>query len=200
MVNGEPLHGEYPNEDELIRMRQYIPSEKETYVSEQLRSILEAEKEPTEQAKEATDFAVSLLAEPTIYSLHSGHTEENPLLEEAPFRMDSPSFVYWCYHKAGVELRGGNLHHSIQTIKTDYQLQTVGTIGSNLDYTDLAYGDIIFFYNDKHVGLYLEDGDFLSFIGSGANNHSGGLRKNNMIIGKWRHYFQGHVLRHREEV
>lgn len=181
-------------------MRQFIGNEQETFLSDQLKNILEAEKEPTKEAKEATDFALAFLTEPTVFSMHGGKSLENPLLGESPYKMDSSSFVYWCYHKAGVELRGGNLNHTIQTIKNDFNLEVVGTIGSNIDHTDLAYGDILFFYNDKHMGLYVGDGDFLSFTGSGANNYSGGLRKNNMVTGKWRHYFQGHVLRHREEV
>jgi len=186
-------------QEEIERNRQLIQRTEETNISTQLLRALEEEKQPTEQAKEATDFALTFLDQITIYSIHEGWRDTNPLLGEAPYAMDNASFVYWCYHKAGVQLRGGNKNHTVQTIKNDFNLTTVGNIGANLDYEDLAYGDILFFYNDKHIGIYIGDGDFISFLGTGANNPSGGLRKRNMIKGKWRNHFQGHVMRHREE-
>lgn len=188
------------SEEEARRNRQFIARSEETGISNQVLQALEDEKKPTKQAREATDFALTFLTEPTVYSLHEGLSNENPLLQDAPYKMDNASFVYWCYKKAGVQLRGEDTKHSIQTIKNDFHLQTVGNIGANLDHESLAYGDILFFFNDKHIGIYVGEGDFISFVGSGANNYSGGLRKRSMIKGKWRNHFQGHVLRHREEV
>ena len=111
--------------------------------------------------------------------------------------MNNASFVYWCYHYARVGLRGGEMNHTIQTIKNDFRLETVGRIGSTKSHEALSIGDIVFFNHDRHIGIYTGEGKFISFLGNGENNYSGGVRENDMTQGKWLKYYQGHALRHR---
>lgn len=180
-------------------LRQYIPKQDETEVSDLARKAIEEELRPTEEANKAADFAKTFLEQETVYDMSKGKQSENPLLGDPPYQMSNASFVYWCYKEAGINLRGGDLSHTIQTIKNSTNLETIGRIGSNLDDSNLAYGDIILFNNDKHIGIYIGEGDFISFLGGGVNNYSGGARVRTLRTGKWRRLFRGHILRHREE-
>lgn len=183
--------------EDFKKLQQYIPPERNHSISSLTMQTLEKEKEPSEQAKKAVEFARTFLDKESAYSLNGGLQETNPLFGEPPYKMNNASFVYWCFHQANVFLRGGNTGHTIQTIKTDFNLQTVGKIGSSKSHELLSVGDIVFFNNDRHIGIYIGDGKYISFIGNGENNYSGGIRENDMTQGKWLKYYQGHALRHK---
>lgn len=185
--------------DEVWRM-QYIPTERKLGISDEARKALSTAREPSDIAKGVATYALQFIDKETFYHTGGGRTLTNPLEEEEPYGLDSASFVYWCFHKAGARLKENEGHHTILTIKNDPKLYNVGNIGSYLDPNDLTIGDIVFFKGDRHIGIYTGEGRFVSCIGSGYNNYSGGVRELPMNEGKWRAIFQGHVMRLKEGI
>lgn len=174
---------------------QYIPREVNVDISEEAQKALSNKVEPSEEAVIATDYGKSFIGKTTVYHKDGGNSLSNPLEQGEPYKLDNASFVYWCYYKAGVVLNDSTEHHPIQVIKNDPKLIQVGHIGSTIDPLDLTYGDIILLKGDKHIGLYIGEGNFISWVGSGYNNYSGGLKVDTLLEGKWKDAFQGHVLR-----
>ena len=183
--------------EDLRRQQQYIPEDLDHTISSLTRQTLEQEREPSKQAKKVVDFARTFIGSESAYSINGGYQESNPLLEEPPYKMNNASFVYWCYNNEFISLRGGNLAHTIQTIKNDFNFQTVGRIGSSKTHEVLSLGDIVFFNNDRHIGIYSGEGKFISFLGNKENDFSGGVKENDMTQGKWLKYYQGHAIRHK---
>lgn len=183
--------------EDLRRQQQYIPEDLDHTISSLTRQTLEQEREPSTQAKKVTEFAKQFIGIDSAYSINGGYQENNPLLAEPPIKMNNASFVYWCFNSEFIFLRGGDLKHTIQTIKNDFKFQTVGRIGSTKSHKALTIGDIVFFNNDRHIGIYSGEGKFISFLGSKENDFSGGIRENDMTKGKWFKYYQGHAIRYK---
>lgn len=157
------------------------------------------EGDPSDYAKAAADFGLQFVNNAsglTAYHWGGGRQSTNPLLGKPPYKLDCSSFVYWCYKYAGVQLANSNTSHNTTSIKTTNALYVVGKIGSGLNPRNLTYGDIVYFNNDKHMGIYVGNGEFVGFNGSGYNNYDKGCEKRSMTSGYWKNKFQGHVLRY----
>lgn len=155
--------------------------------------------EPSKAAKKAADFGLQFVndvAGTTAYHKGGGVQDTNPLLGEPPYKLDSPSFVYWCYHYAGVDITKGAAKPTPMTIRNARTLKTVGEIGSGIHPSNLTYGDIVFFSGDKHLGIYVGDGEFIGFNGTGYDNYEKGCEKKSMSLGYWSNNFEGHVMRY----
>lgn len=158
------------------------------------------EGDPNDAAIKAADFGLQFVNDAhgqTAYHWGGGRQNSNPLLGNAPYKLDCSSFVYWCYNYAGVELNNSNTDHSTWSfVANPAPLWTVGEIGSGINPRNLTYGDIVFFNNDNHVGIYVGNGEFIGFNGSGYNNYEKGCEKRSMTDGYWADKFQGHVMRY----
>lgn len=184
-----------PSSEEFLTRQQYDPWKVEYTMSSLTRQVVEREKEPTESAKKAVEYAKSFLGEEYEYSVGGSRQDENPLREGNPESMNSASFVYWIFNLVNVPLRGGNHNHTIQTIKNDFGLEVVGTIGGSRSLEMLSLGDIILFNHDKHIGIYSGEGNFISFIPLRGGSSKGVVKELKMDKGKWYEYYQGHILR-----
>lgn len=155
---------------------------------------------PSEQAKKATDFALQFVNNgmgATAYHWGGGRQLTNPLTESAPYLLDCSSFVYWAYKHAGVQLGGSDTGMTTWTIGgKEGAVWTVGGIGSGLKANNLTYGDLVFFNNDQHIGIYVGGGEFVGWNGSGYNNFAKGCERKSMATGYWAGKFEGHVMRH----
>lgn len=192
-------------EDEIRRLRQ-IPAgtlpiaqnQRGSTVAEVQHELIE--NKPSEEAKKAADFGIKFVNDDngtTAYHTGGGRQDTNPLLGEPPYKLDCASFVYWCYDYAGVSLNGGSNGMSTKTIRIDPKLYKVGGIGSGIKPQSLLYGDIVFFgMTDSHVGIYIGNGEFIGFNGTGYNNYSKGCERQRMDSGYWEKEFKGHVLRY----
>lgn len=154
--------------------------------------------DPSTAAKAAADFGLRFInnaSGQTAYHWGGGRQNTNPLTGSPPYKLDCSSYVFWCYNYAGITLRDGPTSHWTGSFLTDPQLEVIGGIGSGLKPNSLTYGDIVFFNGDQHVGLYVGNGEFIGFNGSGYNNFEKGCEKKSMTTGYWSTKFQGHVLR-----
>lgn len=154
---------------------------------------------PSPQAKKATDFGLQFINDAsgdTAYHWGGGRQRSNPLLGAPPYKLDCSSYVYWCYKYAGVQLANNDTGHNTKSIRTSKNLKKIGGIGSGINPRNLTYGDIVFFNNDNHMGIYVGNGEFIAFNGSGTNNYARGCEKTTMTSGYWKDKFQGHVLRY----
>lgn len=81
-------------------------------------------------------------------------------------QFDCSSFVHWMYSQAGKNL--GNYQYVVTW--------SLITLGSPVNRNNIARGDLIFFANCNHVGVYLGDG---WFIHDSPNSDTGGVGINN---------------------
>ena len=184
--------------EEILSLQQYVPSDYDYEMSSLTRQTIDQEKEPSKRAKNVVEFARGFIGVNFTDVANGGHQDVNPLLEEPPYIMNNASFVYWCYNNELVGLRGGNLDHTIHTIKNDFNFEVVGNIGSSKSHELLSQGDIVFFNNDRHVGIYSGGGKFISLLGSSESGTYSEIKESDMTRGKWLNYYQGHAIRHRE--
>lgn len=157
------------------------------------------EGDPNDKAVIATDFALQFANDAsgdTAYHWGGGRQSTNPLTGSPPYKLDCSSFVYWCYKYAGVQLGGTDTGMTTWTIADSTTVWTVGEIGSGIKPGNLTYGDIVFFNNDEHIGIYVGNGEFVAFNGSGYNNYAKGCEKKSMKEGYWATQFEGHVMRY----
>lgn len=150
-----------------------------------------------QQAQQLGDFALAisrLASEHTAYTQGS-HFETNPFNEDPPYEMDSANFVYWGLEMFGLMIETDRVN--IRAIKMNRdKLREVANIGSGITIDELIYGDILFFGSaDTQVGIYVGDGEFVSFLGSGQRNYAKGATKQNLEKGIWKKEFKGHVMR-----
>ena len=97
-------------------------------------------------------------------------------------RFDCSSFVHWCYASSGINL--GDFH----SVVTDSLVK----LGTKVDPSQMARGDIIFFNTYKyngHVAIYLGSGQFL-YCGS-----SRGVEVSRLDNPYWTKAFNGNVRR-----
>lgn len=135
----------------------------------------------------------------TYYSLGAGHsTSVDPFSGGAPYYMDCSAFVYWVYKQFGVNLGTARGYTTWEIAKTPGFL-TIGNIGSNINpLTHLRRGDIVFFNNDEHMGIYVGNGNYIGFNGDsplGGVDTSGGCKTRSMVTGYWAPLWQGHAIR-----
>lgn len=161
------------------------------------------EGDPSDGARKATDFALKFVNNgmgATAYHWGGGRQMTNPLTGSAPFKLDCSSFVYWAFKYAGIQLGGSDTGMTTWTIGgKEGAVWTVGGIGSGLKADNLTYGDIVFFNNDQHIGIYVGGGDFVGWNGSGYNNFAKGCERKSMATGYWAGKFEGHVMRHQRK-
>lgn len=175
------------------QLRQYEPTEKEL-------EEVEKEREPKkvklgELLNNIADYALKYVDETTYFSRVKGQQETNPLEEGPPYEMNNASFVYWCFAANNIYLPNGKLNHSVHSIKSSERLGEIYGIGSKVNQESLVRGDILLFNNDKHIGIYVGEGDFVSMNGPRDKNSVGGVYKNNINDKYWSRLFQGHVIR-----
>lgn len=150
-------------------------------------------------AERAASFAedVAGLAESsTAYDKRGGQfVLENPFKnfpEGSPYILNAASFVYWVYDKVGYPL---NQHcMSIRQLPYSDKLKEVASVGSNYAPEHLRRGDLVFFAQDRHVGIFVGDNEFVSCTGTGETNFSGGVKKENITRGIYQELFDGHVM------
>ena len=181
------------SEETLSRLRQYTPTE------EEMKEIENERKEKVvklgDLLNEIADFSEKFISELTMYSNTGGHVIANPLLEEAPYSMSNPSFVYWCFEASRVPLHESKERHTTRDIVHSPRLETVYPVGSSVNLEGLLRGDLLFFNNDRHVGIYLGDGEFVSMDGPDSRSSAGGVKRNNLEDEYWSSIFKGHVKR-----
>lgn len=131
------------------------------------------------------------------YRMGAGRSGQNPL-NDSTIIVDCSSFVWWCFHNAGIDLKGGKTGMTTDTIASDHtNLTTVSSNHSSKSAAmkNLKVGDIIFFNTykeDGHVALYLGNGDFI-----GAQSSTGiAIVKNFPGNSYWWGKFGGHVMRY----
>lgn len=136
-----------------------------------------------EVMRKATDYGKSFANEKrgaTAYHWGGGHGDtSNPLEKPAPYLLDCSSFVWWAYEHVGLRFDGGNTTYTIK------QSSNIRRKGTGLSISDLNYGDIVFFHNAGHMGMYVDGGKFVGWNGSGYANYSGGAEIAPMDSGYW---------------
>lgn len=150
-------------------------------------------------AERVASFAEEVASLPesmTAYDRRGGQfVLENPFKDfpdGGPFILNAASFVCWAFHHVGYPL---NEHvMTIRQLPYSDKLREVSGIGSNYSLEHLERGDLLFFSKDRHVGIYVGDNHFVSCIGTGENNFSGGIKKENITQGIYQEAFEGHVM------
>ena len=136
-----------------------------------------------EVMRKATDYGKSFANDKrgaTAYHWGGGHgATSNPLEKSAPYLLDCSSFVWWAYEHVGLRFDGGNTTYAIK------QSSNIRRKGTGLSISDLNYGDIVFFHNAGHIGMYVDGGKFVGWNGTGYNNYSGGCQIEPMDSGYW---------------
>ena len=142
-----------------------------------------SESSSSDVAKRAVDFGKSFANNgrgQTAYHWGGGHgASTNPLLGSAPYKLDCSSFVWWSYAYAGVRFDGGDNTTGIK------RSSNIKKKGSNLTISQLQLGDIIYFNNTSHVGMYAGGGKMVAWNGTGYNNYSKGCEISDMSSGYW---------------
>lgn len=140
-------------------------------------------KSANEIMKKATDFGKTFADDKrgaTAYHWGGGHGDtSNPLEKSAPYLLDCSGFVWWAYEHAGLRFDGGT---NTTGIKASSNIKRKGT---GLSISDLNYGDIVYFNNGSHVGMYVDGGKFVGWNGSGTNNYAMGCQIKPMDSGYW---------------
>lgn len=117
----------------------------------------------------------------------------NDFPNDAPYIMDSASFVYWVYDKVGYPL---DMHVlSMKQLPYATNLEPVATIGANYNPELIEYGDLVFFSKDRLVGFYTGHYQFTGFIGNGKDNMSKGVSTKDFREGLFNELYEGHVMR-----
>ena len=136
-----------------------------------------------EVMKKATDFGKSFADDKrgaTAYHWGGGHGDtSNPLEKSAPYLLDCSGFVWWAYEHAGLRFDGGT---NTTGIKASSNIKRKGT---GLSISDLNYGDIVYFNNGSHIGMYVDGGKFVGWNGTGTYNYSMGCQIKPMDSGYW---------------
>jgi len=201
-VTEQPIH-EYTNFTDSEYKKRITPD-----INQRYRSLTKANTEVDRDMLpplilKIGDYALvvaNLNNEYTAFDLHGGHQDINPFVQGPPYVMDGANFVYWVYKLNGIHLKGGERTHSTKTIRTDSKLMNVGNVGSFVPPEELRYGDIVYFgLEDWHIGIYVGNGDFVSFNGQGSTNFARGAEKKSLIDGYWSTQFKGHVQRLKDE-
>lgn len=140
-------------------------------------------KSANEVMKKATDFGKTFADDKrgaTAYHWGGGHgASSNPLEQSAPYLLDCSSFVWWSYEHAGLRFDGGT---NTTGIKASSNIKRKGT---GLSISDLNYGDIVYFNNGSHVGMYVDGGKFVGWNGTGTYNYAMGCQIKPMDSGYW---------------
>lgn len=135
----------------------------------------------------------------SAYDWGGGRTGRDPF-ESSPIATDCSSFVWWCFKHAGVELNGGATGMTTWSIIADTKLETVATRGqkNKAIFDKMKAGDIIWFLNCEHIGIYCGDGKMVACNGSGNMNESStaGIIVSDMTSGYWWDAFDGDVKRY----
>lgn len=181
----------------MMRSAQYkITDEEQEEINKQLR---EEDKGVVYKLKDLlnkiADYAIKYIDEPTEFTMVEGTDRVNPLEGEVPYILGNASFVHWSYKENGVDLIEEEGKATVRKIKKSGRLKTLYSIGSKVNLQSLLKGDILLFNNDKHMGIYIGNGEFVSMNGPSSNTSVGGVHKNNLENGYWKSIFQGHVLR-----
>lgn len=136
-----------------------------------------------EVMKKATDFGKSFADDKrgaTAYHWGGGHGDtSNPLEKSAPYLLDCSGFVWWAYEHAGLRFDGGT---NTTGIKASSNIKRKGT---GLSISDLNYGDIVYFNNGSHIGMYVDGGKFVGWNGTGTYNYAMGCQIKPMDSGYW---------------
>lgn len=140
----------------------------------------------------------------TIYEYGGGHSGQNPLTKDPPYMADCSGFVYWIYKMVGVDISNGGSRTTTSIAANKKTLTTLGNIGSQSNISALALGDLVFFNDDTHVGIYVGDGNFVAFNGDTGGaftiDTSGGCQTRSMVTNTyWKNAYQGHYMRLRQE-
>lgn len=181
------------SEETMKMLRQYEPTE------EELREIEEEREGKTVKLgyllNDIADYADKYVDETTYFARNRGQQHRNPLEEEAPYEMSNASFVYWCFKANDISLPNNNTDHSIHSIKLSGRFKQLYGIGSKVNPESLIRGDLLFFNNDKHMGIYVGEGKFVSMNGPSSKTSTGGVYRNSLDDKYWSREFQGHVER-----
>ncbi|MCC9083642.1 C40 family peptidase [Enterococcus faecium] len=132
----------------------------------------------------------------SAYDWGGGRTGRDPF-ESSPIATDCSSFVWWCFKHAGVELNGGATGMTTWSIIADTKLETIATRGqkNSAIFDKMKAGDIIWFRNCEHIGIYCGEGKMVACNGSGNMNESptAGIIVSDMTSGYWWDTFDGDV-------
>lgn len=135
----------------------------------------------------------------SAYDWGGGRTGRDPF-ESSPIATDCSSFVWWCFKHAGVELNGGATGMTTWSIIADTKLETIATRGqkNSAIFDKMKAGDIIWFRNCEHIGIYCGEGKMVACNGSGNMNESptAGIIVSDMTSGYWWDTFDGDVKRY----
>lgn len=181
------------SDEALVRMWRVQPTEEYREEVEALRG--------TETVKlgdllnDIADYAMKFANEDTIYVSNSGGDRDNPLQGNPPYEMSNPSFVHWCYEANRAPLIGRTDKHTVREIMNSPRLDTVYNVGSNVNLEGLLRGDLLFFNNGRHVGIFVGGNKFVSMDGPLRTNTTGRVRVNSLEDGYWKSIFKGHVKR-----
>lgn len=180
-------------EEELDSLVQYEPTEEELG---ELSNLNKPEKVKLgDLLSNIAKYASKYVREPAIYTLSRSLVRENPLEGEAPYNLNNATFVYWVFEANGILLSEPEGEFTIQMLRKTPRFKTIYPMGSSVDEDNLLRGDLIYFNNDRHVGIYLGAGEFISMNGPSNSSSAGGIFKNKLNDPYWSSIFQGHVER-----
>jgi cell wall-associated NlpC family hydrolase len=120
------------------------------------------------------------------------------IFSSSPIVADCSSFVWWCYHLAGADLAGGSTGMSTYTFNADSQLKHIFDGNKSESMLDsMKRGDLVFFNDLGHVGIYAGDKKFVACNSQSAHNPSGGIEQSEITDQYyWWGAFSGIVLRY----
>lgn len=104
-------------------------------------------------------------------------------------------FVNSCYVSEGVDLL--LLEETINAMKianSDRLVEIYG-FGDHVNLEGLMRGDLVFLNRDRFVGVYVGEGDFITYTKEEDNPEQGILVKGNLEEDIWSEFFEGHVRR-----
>lgn len=180
-------------EESLVKLWKVQPNEEDRKIVEGMRSTREVKL--GELLNEIADFALTFTTETTLYTKNTGGYVDNPLQEEPPYEVSNSSFVHWCFEAKEAPLLGRERIHTTRGLINSPRLDTVYNVGSSVNLKGLLRGDLLFFNNDRHVGIYVGDGEFVSMDGPDGGGSSGKVKKNSLDDEYWQNVFKGHVKR-----
>lgn len=184
MTNKEELPTSW--EVDLLTDADYLSIDRSTVSEEEGRQIEEAR----EMGRITVRNVMELAAESAERKAIGVSTLSDPNNSQS-----SVEFVMGCYEEAGFPLMDSLEVVSPLGLRSSERLYDLYTIGEEVLEGSLLRGDLLYFNNDRFVGIHTGSGDFISFGIVTENGIEPGVITGNIWDGMWSKYFKGHVQR-----